>query len=84
VQPFFELGPDPLISLLDSDKIYGIACDLLGPGPVLNGSEGNKYCGDTHWHGDIASGVCSAGVAVGFGRNVASAIKVPIILVNMV
>jgi hypothetical protein len=48
--PFFEHS-EALIPLLTDDRIYGLACDLLGPNPTLNASEGNLHVGDTQWHG---------------------------------
>ena len=36
---------------LDDDRFYGVACDLLGPRPILDLSEGNLHVGDTPWHG---------------------------------
>ena len=50
VQPFFERRPF-LTGLMSDDRIYGIAEDLLGPDFVLDGTEGHRHVGDTHWHG---------------------------------
>jgi len=50
VEPFFERRPF-LNSLLDDDRIYGIAEDLLGEDFVLDETEGNWHVGDTKWHG---------------------------------
>ena len=48
--PFFEHSPR-LLNLLADDRLHDLAHDLLGPGFVLNATEGNLHVGDTHWHG---------------------------------
>lgn len=50
VSPFFERRPY-MASLMSDDRIYGIGEDLLGPDFVLDGTEGHRHVGDTHWHG---------------------------------
>ena len=50
VEPFFEHRPF-LNSLLDDDRIYMVAEQLLGADFVLDESEGNLHVGDTAWHG---------------------------------
>ena len=50
VEPFFERRPF-LDSLLDDDRIYMVAEQLLGEDFVLDESEGNLHMGDTGWHG---------------------------------
>ena len=50
LQPFFERRPF-MARLLDDDRIYGIGEDLLGPDFVLDGTEGHRHVGETHWHG---------------------------------
>ena len=50
VEPFFEHRPF-LNSLLDDDRIYLVAEQLLGADFVLDESEGNLHVGDTAWHG---------------------------------
>ena len=42
--PFFEHS-NVLRPLLTDDRIYGLACELLGPNPTLNASEGNLHVG---------------------------------------
>ncbi|MCY3707438.1 MAG: phytanoyl-CoA dioxygenase family protein [Caldilineaceae bacterium] len=43
----------PLLSALaEDDRIYGPLEQLLGPGFVWIGSDGNLYVGDTGWHPD--------------------------------
>lgn len=41
-----------LTQLLDDDRIYLPIEQLLGEGFIWNGSDGNLYVGDTHWHPD--------------------------------
>ena len=50
VEPFFEHRPF-LNSLLDDDRIYMVAEQLLGADFVFDVSEGNLHVGDTAWHG---------------------------------
>ena len=50
VEPFFERRPF-LNSLLDDDRIYMVAEDLLGTDFVFDQSEGNVHAGETAWHG---------------------------------
>ena len=56
VQPFFERRPFTN-TLMDDDRIYSIAEDLLGPDFVLDQSEGNLHVGDTEWHGGTSWGI---------------------------
>jgi len=51
LEPFAELQPS-LTRLADDDRIYGPIEELLGPGFVWEGSDGNHYVGDTWWHPD--------------------------------
>lgn len=51
VMPFFERRP-LIRSLLEDDRIYQTAEDLLGPGFVLVLTEAHLSVGDTQWHGD--------------------------------
>ena len=48
--PFFEHSP-ALLWVLEDDRIYHLGTDLLGPGFILNATEGNLHVGDTQWHG---------------------------------
>jgi len=48
---FFERS-QILISLLEDDRIHGIAESLLGPDFILMSTEGNRYVGETQWHSD--------------------------------
>ena len=41
-----------LRGLVDDDRIYNAVEDLLGPGFVWIGSDGNLYVGSTEWHPD--------------------------------
>jgi ectoine hydroxylase-related dioxygenase (phytanoyl-CoA dioxygenase family) len=41
-----------LASLIEDDRIYEPIEDLLGPGFMWIGSDGNLYVGDTAWHSD--------------------------------
>jgi hypothetical protein len=50
VQPFFERRPF-LRQVVEDDRIYGLAEDLLGEDFTLCGTEGNLHVGDTPWHG---------------------------------
>jgi len=51
----------PLLShLVEDDRIYEPLEQLLGPGFVWIGSDGNLYVGDTNWHPD--------GSHLGYGR----------------
>ena len=50
IQPFFERKPY-LSSLIDTDRIYMIGEDLLGPDFILDGTEGRLRVGPTPWHG---------------------------------
>ncbi len=43
---------DRLSTLLDDDRIKGIASSLLGSDFNYMGSDGNYYAGDTGWHSD--------------------------------
>ena len=47
--PFFEHSP-LLMALMEDDRVFDLATDLLGPNFILNASEGNLHVGDTHWH----------------------------------
>ena len=51
VHGFLELRPE-LQRLLEDDRIYTSVEQLLGPGFVWIGSDGNLYVGDTRWHPD--------------------------------
>jgi Phytanoyl-CoA dioxygenase (PhyH) len=51
VHGFLELRPE-LQKLLEDDRIYTSVEQLLGPGFVWIGSDGNLYVGDTRWHPD--------------------------------
>jgi ectoine hydroxylase-related dioxygenase (phytanoyl-CoA dioxygenase family) len=51
---FAEMRPR-LMQLLEEDRIYEPIEQLLGPGFVWIGSDGNLYVGDTGWHPDSAS-----------------------------
>ena len=53
VMGFVEQRSD-LTRLVDDDRIYNVLEDLLGPGFVWIGSDGNLYVGDTHWHSDAS------------------------------
>ena len=48
---FFEKSP-LLMGLLDDDRIYEAAGQLLGPGFSWMVSEGNLFVGNTRWHPD--------------------------------
>jgi len=50
VEPFFERRPF-LNSLLDDDRTYLLAEQLLGSDFLLDQTEGNIHQGDTGWHG---------------------------------
>ena len=52
--PFFERSP-LLTSLLEDERIYGLAESLLGPDFILMSTEGNRYVGQTQWHSDGSS-----------------------------
>lgn len=43
---------EELTRLLEDDRIYPVIEQLLGPGFVWIGSDGNLYVGDTGWHPD--------------------------------
>ncbi len=43
---------DELARLLEDDRIYGIAEDVVGPNFVWIAGDGNLYVGDTQWHPD--------------------------------
>jgi len=51
VVPFIDQS-DYLSSLLDDERIHGIAAGLLGDNFTYLGSDGNYYTGDTPWHSD--------------------------------
>jgi len=51
VQGFLEQRAD-LYRLLEDDRIFTSVEQLLGPGFVWIGSDGNLYVGDTRWHRD--------------------------------
>jgi hypothetical protein len=53
VAPFLNHHPY-LCSLLDDERIAGIAESLLGPDYQYWNSDGNYYVGDTPWHSDTA------------------------------
>ncbi len=40
-----------LDSVVDDDRIHGIASDLLGEDYILDGTEGHLFAEDTQWHG---------------------------------
>ena len=44
-----------LTSLLEDERIYGLAESLLGPDFILMSTEGNRYVGQTQWHSDGSS-----------------------------
>ena len=48
---FVEKGPI-VAGLAEDDRIYGPIEQLLGPGFIWGGSDGNLYVGDTAWHSD--------------------------------
>ncbi|MEC7843084.1 MAG: phytanoyl-CoA dioxygenase family protein [Candidatus Latescibacterota bacterium] len=48
--PFFEYSP-VLRQIMEDDRIFQLGEDLLGPGFLLNATEGNLHTGDTQWHG---------------------------------
>ena len=50
VMPFFERRQS-LLGLLEDDRIYKTAEDLLGPGFILVLTEAHLSVGDTQWHG---------------------------------
>ena len=54
VAPFLNHS-EYLCSLLDDDRIDGVATGLLGEDYQYNGSDGNYYVGDTDWHSDTRS-----------------------------
>ena len=49
--PFIDQSAQ-LSSLLDDERIHGIASGLLGDDFNYMGSDGNYYVGDTSWHSD--------------------------------
>ncbi len=51
IVPFIDQH-ERLSSLLDDDRIRGIANSLLGDDFNYMGSDGNYYAGDTRWHSD--------------------------------
>lgn len=51
VQGFLEQR-EPLYRLLEDDRLFEGVEQLLGPGFVWIGSDGNLYVGDTRWHVD--------------------------------
>ena len=51
LEPFAERLPH-LTTLAADDRIHAPIEQLLGPGFVWEGSDGNHYIGDTHWHPD--------------------------------
>lgn len=53
VAPFLNHHPY-LCSLLDDERIAGIAESLMGPDYQYWNSDGNYYVGDTPWHSDTA------------------------------
>ena len=55
VQPFVEKR-ELLTQMVEDDRIYGTVEQLLGPGFLWAGSDGNLYVGDTRWHGDRLQG----------------------------
>ena len=65
LQPFFERRPF-LAQLADDDRIYCIAEDLLGDDFVLDGTEGHRHVGDTHWHGGGGSPEVVRSVKIAF------------------
>ncbi len=48
----FVAQDEGLYSLLEDDRIYQTVEQLLGPGFVWVGSDGNLYVGNTGWHPD--------------------------------
>jgi len=51
LEPFLEKETS-LDRLVEDDRIYGPVEQLLGPGFVWDGSDANRYVGDTQWHAD--------------------------------
>lgn len=51
IAQFIDLH-DRLSTLLDDERILGIASSLLGEHFNYMGSDGNYYAGDTNWHSD--------------------------------
>ena len=51
LQPFVERR-ELLTQMVEDDRIYLTLEELLGPGFVWVGSDGNLYVGDTGWHAD--------------------------------
>ena len=51
IVPFIDQH-ERLSSLLDDERIRGIATSLLGDDFNYMGSDGNYYAGDTRWHSD--------------------------------
>lgn len=51
IAQFIDLH-DRLSTLLDDERIAGIASSLLGDDYNYMGSDGNYYAGDTNWHSD--------------------------------
>ena len=64
-EPFFEHSP-LLTQYLEDDRIYLIGEELLGPNPVLIGTEGNLHVGDTQWHGGDGSPEVVRSVKIAF------------------
>lgn len=62
VQPIVERRP-LLSALAEDDRIYGTVEQLLGPGFIWVGSDGNHYVGDTPWHADGLRGAIDAEVS---------------------
>ena len=52
VNSLIEKRPE-LSELVEDDRIYEVAEDLLGPDFIWIGGDGNMYVGDTSWHSDL-------------------------------
>lgn len=55
VQPFVE-NRELLTQMVEDDRIFITLEQLLGPGFLWAGSDGNLYIGDTRWHADRLQG----------------------------
>ena len=55
VQPFVE-NRELLTQMVEDDRIFITLEQLLGPGFLWMGSDGNLYVGDTQWHADRLQG----------------------------
>jgi ectoine hydroxylase-related dioxygenase (phytanoyl-CoA dioxygenase family) len=55
-QPFCEIRP-PLTKLVEDNRIYGAAEQLLGPNFIWGASGATRYVGDSGWHADDYDGL---------------------------